>query len=641
MAAELQPGAKVLGYEVVGELGRGGMGIVYRAYQPALDRFVALKVLPTALASDDVYLKRFQAEVRVAARLEHPNIVPIYEVGEWENQPFIAMRLIEGVTLAQFIEEHGILPVETARSLLAQIADALDFAHERNIVHRDVKPANILVDARGGAHLMDFGIAHVVGTLTRLTGTGDTVGTPNYMAPEQATGQLVSAATDRYALGVIAYQLLTGRLPFMADTSMAVMYAHVNQPTPPLRTVRPELPVEVDAAVQRMLAKKPDGRWESCTEFVSALDATAPLPAELAAADATQLAAPAASYRPRPLWKPAFFVAIAIAVVGMVAVVGLQLVGPRGAGPQPTPFVAGSGIGPGGTPIGTGAPPPTTPLVGVPPSGLSPTTAPRNRELEQAVLAAFQGLPPGASAVFQNLNGPDRVELDPIVQVPSASVIKLPIMIEVLRQEAEGTISLDAQHTITRQRVVGGTGILQNQVGRTLTTRELLEIAIAYSDNVGGNLLVNVVGMPNVNNTMRTLGYPQTRLARPFMDLDAQRRGLDNLTSARDMTAMLQAIYEGKVISPAASAEMLRLLRLRGLQNDPTLDYVGRRLSPRPSIAHLNGSFTGIRNEAAIIETEGRPYILTIFLRGQSDESAAEDAIARASEQIWHAVRGS
>ncbi len=131
---------------------------------------------------------------------------------------------------------------------------------------------------------------------------------------------------------------------------------------------------------------------------------------------------------------------------------------------------------------------------------------------------------------------------------------------------------------------------------------------------------------------MRTLGYPQTRLARPFMDLDAQRRGLDNLTSARDMTAMLQAIYEGKIISPAASAEMLRLLRLLGLQNDPGLDYIGRRL--KPSIAHLNGSFTGIRNEAASIEAEGRRYILTVFLRGQPDESAAEDAIARASEQV-------
>jgi beta-lactamase class A len=285
-------------------------------------------------------------------------------------------------------------------------------------------------------------------------------------------------------------------------------------------------------------------------------------------------------------------------------------------------------------PLGDASPP-----AGNLPLGAGPTSVPRNRDLEQAVLAVFRDLPAGASAVFQNLGGPDRVELNPLVQVPAANTIKLPIMIEVLREEQAGLISLDDQQTITRQRVVGGTGVLQNQIGRTLTTRAVLETAIAFSDNVGGNVLLNVVGIPNVNATMQNLGYSQTRVSRPFMDSDDQRRGLDNISSARDMTAMLQAIYEGKLISPAASAEMLRMLRLRGRQTDPALDYVGRRLSPRPTIAHLNGSFTGVRNETAIIEGDGRAYILTIFLRGQTDETAAEDAIARASAEVWNAMR--
>jgi beta-lactamase class A len=282
-----------------------------------------------------------------------------------------------------------------------------------------------------------------------------------------------------------------------------------------------------------------------------------------------------------------------------------------------------------------------------PPNAAAPAAAPpaasstpaRNRELEQAVLTSFEGLPRGASAVFQSLNGPERVELDAVVQAPAASTIKLPIMIEVMRQAQEGMVSLNEPHTITRDRVVGGTGVLQNQVGRTLTMREVLETAITRSDNVGGNLLVGIVGMQSVNQTMRSLGYPQTRISRAFMDTEAQRRGLENLTSARDMAAMLQAIYEGSLVSPAASAEMLRMLKVRGEQNDRGLDFIGRRLNPRPTIAHLNGSFTGIRNEAAIVEQDGRAYVLTIFLRGQTDEAAAEEAIARASEQIWNAVR--
>jgi beta-lactamase class A len=268
----------------------------------------------------------------------------------------------------------------------------------------------------------------------------------------------------------------------------------------------------------------------------------------------------------------------------------------------------------------------------------APTVVTVNRAQEQAIAGILRQLPPAAAAVYQNLAGPERAELDPAVQVPAASTIKLPLMVEVLRQAEQGRLSLSQPHTIRRDQVVGGTGVLQNQVGRTLTTIQLLETAIQYSDNVGGNLLVELIGMENVNATMRELGFNQTRTVRRFMDTEAQRRGLENLSSAGDMAEMLARIYRGQLVSASASAEMLRILRLRGQRSEPTLDYLGRHLAPRPTIAHLNGTLTGIRNEAGIIEQDGRAFVLTMFLRGQTNEAAAEEAIARAAASVVAAV---
>jgi serine/threonine-protein kinase len=735
--ADLQAGATVGAYRIVDVLGRGGMGVVYRAYQPALDRHVALKVLPEALAADEMFVRRFQSEVRVAARLEHPNIVPIYEVGEANGAPFIAMRLIAGSTLADYAEERGPLSLATTTHLLSQVADALDFAHEHGIVHRDVKPQNILVDARSRVYLTDFGIAHMVGTLTRLTQTGATVGTPAYMSPEQAQSKPIGPGTDRYALGIIAYELLAGTLPFHAESSFAWMFAHVNEPPPPLRTHRPDLSGYTDEALQRMLEKQPERRWPSCMDFVRALGgvatptllhaADAPVappraeagddtlavpfgvaapppetmakppgaaaaPAEFAAPPAGRastgepaprqtapepspelvtpertpggadpppgvplppqweregegtsepapqmvtMPSPAARTARRP-WLPAGIVAIALVLLATVIVSVTQLGRPREPAPPPQAGVRG------GAPIAaTGAPATSGPAhaaAALVPTGAPPTAVAANPVLERAVAGVFERLPNGSSAVFQNLTGPERVEHDAVVQVPAASTIKLAVMIEVMRQEYETLIAWDQQYTITRNMVVGGTGVLQNQVGRTLTTRELLETAIVESDNVAGNQLVRLVGIPNVNETMRALGFAETRLGRPFMDLEAQRRGLDNQSSARDAAGMLQRMYEGRLVSPAASEEMLRLLRLRGERTEPNLDYIGRRLAPRPTIAHVNGTFTGVRNEVALIEQDGRAYVLTLFLRGQGNEQAAEAAIARASEQIRNAV---
>ncbi|MBI3965900.1 MAG: serine hydrolase [Chloroflexi bacterium] len=242
--------------------------------------------------------------------------------------------------------------------------------------------------------------------------------------------------------------------------------------------------------------------------------------------------------------------------------------------------------------------------------------------------------------MFESLVGPERSERDPMLEVPSASTIKLPLMVEVLRQESQGRLSLTQRHTVRRELVVGGTGVLQRQVGRTFTTRELLEITLTRSDNTGGNMLIDLVGLESVNRTMQELGFARTRLARKFLDLEAQRRGLENVTSAGDMAGLLRRIYQNDLISQSASAEMLRILQLRGRQPDPTLNYLGRRLTQRPLIAHLNGTLPGIRCDAGIIEVDGKPYVLAVFLRGQTNESAAEEAIARLSAQVLTAVLG-
>ena len=200
-------------YQVVEELGRGGMGVVYRAYQPSLNRHVAIKVLPPQLSLDQQLVGRFQREARAAANLRHPNIVVIYDVGEEKGIHYIVMEYLEGRTLKQLVEEEGPLHPKRAAHIVEQVAAALDYAHQRGFVHRDVKPANIFVGPGDHVTLTDFGIAKAASETQQLTRTGTLMGTPEYMAPEQATGGEVDHRTDLYALGVVLYQMLTGHVP--------------------------------------------------------------------------------------------------------------------------------------------------------------------------------------------------------------------------------------------------------------------------------------------------------------------------------------------------------------------------------------------------------------------------------------------
>jgi serine/threonine protein kinase len=264
-------------YEIRAELGRGGMAIVYRALDRQLEREVAIKVLPFSLAFDSEFVERFQREARTAARLEHPDIIPIYRVGRSGRVIYFVMKLLRGTSLSAAIEQRGPLPVAEIRRMLIQTANALGYAHTHGIVHRDVKPDNIMFDELGHAVVTDFGIAKAA-TGTRLTGTGMAIGTPHYMSPEQARAQSMDGRSDLYSLGVVAYQCLAGRVPFDGDDAFSIGYKHIMEelPAPPLESVEAR---RLFAVIRRMMAKAPEDRYQAASELVSDLQASAGAPA--------------------------------------------------------------------------------------------------------------------------------------------------------------------------------------------------------------------------------------------------------------------------------------------------------------------------------------------------------------------------
>jgi serine/threonine protein kinase len=273
--AELRPGAQVAGYRLEAQVGAGGMAVVFRARDERLGRLVALKVLAPALASDLGFRRRFIAESRAASVVDDPHIIPVYEAGEVGGALFIAMRFVDGGDLRGVLVREGALSPDRAAGFISPIASALDAAHRAGLVHRDVKPANILVDARPGrpdhAYLSDFGVSKGAISSVSLTGAGHFVGTPDYSAPEQIQGRAVDGRTDQYALACVAFQLLTGRPPFGRDQGMAVMFAHLSEPPPLLTAGRAGLPAAADTVLARGMAKVPEKRYESCADFADAL----------------------------------------------------------------------------------------------------------------------------------------------------------------------------------------------------------------------------------------------------------------------------------------------------------------------------------------------------------------------------------
>jgi YVTN family beta-propeller protein len=286
MTAPADPrlGTRLAGYRIQALLGRGGMGVVYLAEQLGPRRPVALKLLSATVATSEAFRERFLRESELAAAIDHPNVLPVYDAGETDGVLWIAMRYVDGIDLAALLEREGPLEPGQALALGGQVAGALDAAHARGLVHRDVKPANILLEMEEGAvtqaWLADFGLTRRVGGARRLTVSGQVLGTIDYVAPEQVEGGKVDGRADQYSLGCVLFECLAGVVPFRRDSELAVLWAHVNDPPPRVGEHRPELPAALDDAIGRALAKAPGDRHRSCGALVNAaqaaLDGTAP-----------------------------------------------------------------------------------------------------------------------------------------------------------------------------------------------------------------------------------------------------------------------------------------------------------------------------------------------------------------------------
>ncbi|HYY34607.1 MAG TPA: protein kinase [Gaiellaceae bacterium] len=283
-------------YEVEELVGTGGMSSVYRARDTVLERPVALKILHEHFSSDPEYVERFRREARAIARMNHPNIVTVIDRGEFKDRQFIVFEHVDGETLKDVVAREGPLPVPQALALTQQVALALAFAHEHGVVHRDVKPQNVLLDENGTAKVTDFGIARSIDPEDALTETGTLLGSSDYIAPEQASGQRVDARSDQYSLGALLFELLTGEVPYTGDGFMAVAMKHLRDPVPSARARRREVPADVDAIVRRAMAKRPEDRFPSMGALMAAIDAAL----TDHGGDETRVVSPAAPPAPPP-----------------------------------------------------------------------------------------------------------------------------------------------------------------------------------------------------------------------------------------------------------------------------------------------------------------------------------------------------
>jgi len=259
-------GRKLGNYQITELLGQGGMATVYKGYREDIDRYVAVKVLPPHPGMDSQFIDRFKLEARTIARLQHPHILPLYDYGAEDDILYLVMAYIDGGSLADRIDS-GPMPPRQAEMILRQVGGALDYAHRQGVIHRDIKPDNILLDNEGNALLADFGIVKLTDGGSRLTVTGGLVGTPAYMAPEQGGGDTVTASADIYSLGVVVYEMLTGRKPYDAETPMQIVIKHMTAPVPNLREAMPDAPPALEIVLDRALAKLPENRYASAMEF--------------------------------------------------------------------------------------------------------------------------------------------------------------------------------------------------------------------------------------------------------------------------------------------------------------------------------------------------------------------------------------
>jgi len=257
-------------YEILGEIAKGGMSTVYRAKQTSMNREVAIKILPASFMHDSTFLDRFYREVDIIAHLQHPHILPVYDFGNFDNMPYIVMAYLSGGTLTDKIKRQGAMELDEVLRITKEIADALDYAHGKGIIHRDFKPGNVLLDDRANTYLADFGLAKLRESDTQITMGAAMLGTPAYMSPEQADGSELTTAADIYSFGVTIFQMLTGRVPFEGNTT-GVLIAHATQPVPNMRDIRATLADGTQAVIFRAMAKNPSDRYASAGEMARAL----------------------------------------------------------------------------------------------------------------------------------------------------------------------------------------------------------------------------------------------------------------------------------------------------------------------------------------------------------------------------------
>jgi serine/threonine protein kinase len=262
-------------YQIVAPLGEGGMAAVYKAFQPSMERYVAIKVLPRHMASTEEFVSRFKREAKLLAQLQHPHILPVFDYGEAEGYPYIVMTFVKSGTLADLMQKRR-LSLAEIRRMMTQIGEALQYAHARHMIHRDIKPSNVLIDEMGNCRLTDFGLARMTESATKITTSGTVMGTPAYMSPEQGAGSEIDHRSDIYSLGVIFYEMVTGRVPYTAETPVAIVFKHIQDPLPSARKLNPNLPESVEMVLLKALAKNPADRYQSAEAFTKAIQHAIP-----------------------------------------------------------------------------------------------------------------------------------------------------------------------------------------------------------------------------------------------------------------------------------------------------------------------------------------------------------------------------
>jgi len=336
-------GSKLGKYELTERLGQGGIAEVYKAFQPGVERFVASKVLHGHLANSGDFVARFQREARAIGRLHHPNIVRVIDFDKEADVHYMIMDYIQGGTLATYLKDRIILPVEEALQISAQLADALAYAHERGMIHRDIKPTNVMFtdDTCAQAVLTDFGLARLCDSAdAKLTMTGAMVGTPTYMSPEAVQGEVCDERTDIYSLGVVLYEMVTGKTPYVANTPYSMMMKQANEPLPSPRTLNPALPIEIELLLLKALAKDPPDRYQTAAELAGAIQqvlttlaggqapqtmARSSSPVETKPLPKTRASSPAVT---KPLPKPRtpnYWLPLALAIGGVLLVAFLTI----------------------------------------------------------------------------------------------------------------------------------------------------------------------------------------------------------------------------------------------------------------------------------------------------------------------------